>query len=140
MSYFWGNMVTSNSRWPQNAIYVTEGDLDLLILLSLLLSSGIKALPTILVYGILGNNLRASYMVSKHSLSELQLCAIWTICKTWFYLSKINKLKLSFTEIIIPLLFTIAQSFHLESSLLWTALTTNQHTHKISKRSINKWQ
>lgn len=76
MSYFGRNMVTSNSRWPQNAIYVTEGDLDLLILLSLLLSSGIKALPTILVYGILGNNLRASYMVSKHSLSELQLCAI----------------------------------------------------------------
>lgn len=76
MSYFGGNTVTSNSRWPQNVIYITEGDLDLLILLSLLLSSGIKALFTILVYGRLGNNLRASYMVGKHSLSELQLCPI----------------------------------------------------------------
>lgn len=76
MSYFWGNTVTSNSRWPQNAIYITEGDPDLLILLSLLLSSGIKSLPTILVYKILGNNLRAAYMVGKHSLSELQICPI----------------------------------------------------------------
>lgn len=122
---FWGGqskVIQDGLKMPYS-YYITEGDLDLLILTHLV-SSGITGMPH--HTGIWNAGKQSQDLL--HARQALSFWAttpapVWIIWKTWCYLSKISILKLSFIWYkIISLLFTIAQSFPLESTLPWPAL------------------